>query len=70
MLIDCETCTAPDIAPHACSDCVVSVLLSRPAEPVTLDEAEQAAIGTLARVGLIPPLRLIADSSASSRDIA
>lgn len=70
MLIDCDTCTAPDLAPHACSDCVMSVLLNRPAEPVALDEAEQAAIGTLARVGLVPPLRLVVDSPGSNRDIA
>lgn len=67
MLIDCDTCIAPE---HACHDCVVTVLLGRPPAPVELDDAEQAALGTLARVGLVPPLRLVPDSSRSGRDIA
>lgn len=67
MLIDCETCIAPE---HACRDCVVTVLLTRPAAPVELDDTEQAALGSLAQVGLVPPLRLVPDSSGSGRDIA
>ncbi len=60
MLIDCDTCVARDIA---CSDCVVAVLLHSPAVrqsgPMDLDAAEQAAIGSLAGAGLVPPLRLV-----------
>jgi hypothetical protein len=57
VLIDCETCVARDLA---CRDCVVTFLLDRPPIPVELDDDEQAAIGSLVRVGLVPPLRLAA----------
>jgi hypothetical protein len=67
MLIDCETCIAPA---HACRDCVVTFLLDRSPAPVDLDPAEQAAIGSLAQAGLVPPLRLAPESSGSVRDIA
>jgi hypothetical protein len=67
MLIDCETCIARD---HACRDCVVTVLLSRPAEPVDLDDVERLAIGNLAHAGLVPPLRVVPDLSDRSRGIA
>jgi hypothetical protein len=67
MLIDCETCIAPA---HACHDCVVTVLLDRAPAPVELDDVERAAIGSLARAGLVPPLRLASDSSIIRRDIA
>lgn len=42
MLIDCATCLAPE---HACTDCVVTVLLgtATPAEPPPHDAAGQAA---------------------------
>lgn len=66
MLIDCDTCIAPD---DACRDCVVTVLLGRPA-PIDLDDTERAAIGSLAGAGLVPPLRLVSGISASGRDIA
>jgi hypothetical protein len=67
MLIDCETCIAPA---HACHDCVVTVLLDRSPAPVDLDDAECAAIGSLAKAGLVPPLRLASDSSRNDREIA
>lgn len=58
MIIDCDGCSA---RPHACSDCVVTVLLGMPAvrQGVELDDAEQAAVGVLAAAGLVPPLRLV-----------
>ena len=58
MIIDCDGCTA---RPHACSDCVVTVLLGMPAVRggADLDDAEQAAVGVLAAAGLVPPLRLV-----------
>jgi hypothetical protein len=56
MLIDCETCIAPE---HACRDCVVTVLLDRVPAPVELEDAEEVAIGNLAEAGLVPPLRLV-----------
>jgi hypothetical protein len=70
MLIDCDTCIARD---HACRDCVVTVLLDlkpRVPECVDLDDDEQAAIDSLAAAGLVPPLRLMSDSSRVVRDIA
>jgi hypothetical protein len=69
VLIDCETCLAPR---SACRDCVVTFLLARPAEPVDLDSAEEAALEHLAGAGLVPPLRLVpvSDSSRLGRDIA
>ncbi len=60
MVIDCTTCVARDIA---CGDCVVSMLLGGPPgrvdAPFDLDDAERVALGSLARAGLVPPLRLV-----------
>lgn len=56
MLIDCDTCVARGLA---CTDCVVTVLLGNPPQPVDLDDDEQAAIEQLADAGLVPPLRLV-----------
>jgi hypothetical protein len=67
VLIDCDTCIAPATA---CRDCVVTVLLGLPPRPVDLDDTEQAALGTLAEAGLVPPLRLVSDSPTIRRDIA
>jgi hypothetical protein len=58
MIIDCDTCTMRDLA---CSDCVVSVLISisdfdaKPREEIS--PAELSAISTLSEKGLVPPLR-------------
>jgi hypothetical protein len=58
MLIDCDTCAMRDIA---CSDCVVTLLLDRPAVPAMpeFDEDECRAVDLLAQAGLIAPLRLV-----------
>jgi hypothetical protein len=57
VLIDCETCLAPE---GACRDCVVAVLLRRPADvQPDLDAEECAALDSLADAGLVPPLRLV-----------
>lgn len=57
MLIDCQTCIAPE---EACSDCVVAVLLRRPpGASADLDDDECAAFDSLADAGLVPPLRLV-----------
>jgi len=56
MLIDCDSCAG---RPAACGDCVINVLLQRPAEPVELDDAECGAFASLADAGLVPPLRLV-----------
>ncbi|MEJ0014493.1 MAG: hypothetical protein WDN07_02735 [Actinomycetota bacterium] len=55
MIIDCDTCTMRDLA---CSDCVVSVLISineRPTSEISHDEV--SAISALSDKGLVPPLR-------------
>jgi hypothetical protein len=67
MLIDCNTCIARD---HACGDCVITVLLGGPPVPVDLNDDEQAAIGSLAQAGLVPPLRLVPGSPPRERGIA
>lgn len=67
MLIDCDTCAGRG---HACGDCVVAVLLDGPPAVVELDEDEQAAIGSLAEAGLVPPLRLVRPISVRDRGIA
>jgi hypothetical protein len=63
MDIDCGSCQA---FPHACSDCVVSVLLGQPGEQLALPvprvhvaNEHAAALEVLAGGGLIPPLRLV-----------
>jgi hypothetical protein len=64
MIIDCDTCLARDIS---CGDCVINVLLTSPAlasRPTDLDADEFAALGSLAQVGLVPPLRLVPKRSA------
>jgi hypothetical protein len=55
MIIDCETCTMRDLA---CSDCVVSVLLTISDRPNSeISTAEVSAISALSEKGLVPPLR-------------
>jgi hypothetical protein len=67
MLIDCDTCTVRGLA---CGDCVVTVILNNPPQPVEFDDAEQAAVSTLAAAGLLPPLRLVSGMSYKERGIA
>ena len=52
--IDCDRCA---VRGAACSGCVISVLLGPP-EDLDWDETERAALATLARSGLVPPLRM------------
>ena len=55
MIIDCDTCTMRDLA---CSDCVVSVLLTISERPnAEITRAEVSAISALSDKGLVPPLR-------------
>lgn len=56
MIIDCDTC---EVRGLACGDCVVTALLGAPPSGVELDDAERAALDTLADSGLVPPLRLV-----------
>ena len=54
MLIECDRCVMRDIA---CSDCVVTALLSAPGPDGELNEAEFRALRVLADARMIPPLR-------------
>jgi hypothetical protein len=63
MLIECDRCVMRDIA---CSDCVVTVLLSAPEPGEELGEAERRALRVLADARMIPPLRLRADLPRAS----
>jgi hypothetical protein len=62
MLIDCDRCA---VRGAGCDDCVISVLLGPPDQPVEFDPAERIALVRLADAGLLPPLRLVADPSES-----
>lgn len=51
----------------ACDDCVVAVLLGGPpARGVEIGEGERAALGALADVGMVPPLRLVVTEPEAS----
>jgi len=56
LVIDCDRCR---VRGPACADCVVTCLLGEPAEPVQLDGDEVHALGALAGLGMVPPLRLV-----------
>jgi len=43
----------------ACGDCVVTYLLREAAGPLELAGDEAQALGQMASVGLLPPLRLV-----------
>ncbi|MBN9106655.1 MAG: hypothetical protein J0I14_16815 [Propionibacteriaceae bacterium] len=54
--VDCATCRARG---PACDDCAISVLLGPMPADLGLDDDERTALAELARVGLIPPLRMV-----------
>jgi hypothetical protein len=61
MLIECDGC---QVRGRGCDDCVVGALLSGPAGApadgvVELDERERRALGVLADLDMVPPLRLV-----------
>jgi len=56
MIIDCHTCDMRRT--HACDDCVVAVLVGDDGI-LELVEAEQAAIESMSKVGLVSPIRLV-----------
>jgi Zn-finger protein len=57
MVIDCDDCVMQHT--NACDDCVVTALLHITDHPVRLVKAESEALGNLAEVGLVAPLRLV-----------
>ncbi len=54
VLVDCDTCA---VRGPGCGDCVMTVVLGMPAPPVRMGVDQVAALGVLARSGLVPPLR-------------
>ena len=60
MIIDCQTCDMRRT--KACDDCVVAVLVGDDGI-LELVEAEQAAIESMSRVGLVSPIRLVANDT-------
>lgn len=61
MYIDCRHCL---VRGPACATCVVGSLVGAP-ERIEWDEVERAALASLARSGLVPPLRLATAPVAS-----
>ena len=56
MIIDCQTCDMRETS--TCDDCVVSALVGEDGI-LELAEAEQSAIESMSRVGLVAPIRLV-----------
>lgn len=63
MIIDCGTCDMRGT--RVCDDCVVSALVEDNGI-LDLAEAEQAAIDSMSKIGLVPPIRLVPNNQASS----
>jgi hypothetical protein len=62
MIIDCDTCLARDLA---CEDCVVNLIFHQGL--LDLSEEEAQALDNLARVGLLPELRLVTPKPPPAR---
>jgi len=63
MIIDCGTCDMRET--RACDDCVVSALVGADGI-LELAAAEQRAIESMGRVGLVSPIRLVEAPAAIS----
>lgn len=64
MHIDCDRCQVRDVA---CDDCVVTALFGGPpSRGVEIGDGERKALGALADVGMVPPLRLVVDDEEAS----
>lgn len=62
MIIDCQMCDMRET--NACDDCVVSALVGVDGI-LELAEAEQSAIESMSRVGLVAPIRLIVNETGN-----
>ena len=62
MIIDCQTCEMRET--NVCDDCVVSALVGDNGI-LELMEAEQAALDSMSKVGLIAPIRLVGNEGRS-----
>ena len=63
MIIDCQTCDMRRT--NACDDCGVALLVGDDGI-LELVEAEQAAIESMSKVGLVSPIRLVTIEGGSS----
>ncbi len=64
LTIDCDGCVMQGT--DACDDCVVTFICGRePEDEVVFERAEELALRTLGRGGLVPPLRHHLKVSAS-----
>jgi len=63
VIIDCETCDMRES--RVCDDCVVSALVGANGI-LELAEAEQAAIDSMSKVGLVSPIRLVSNKGSSA----
>jgi hypothetical protein len=62
LTIDCDGCIMQGTS--ACDDCVVTFICGREADDaVVFDIAEEQALRTLGRGGLVPPLRHLTASA-------
>ena len=66
VIIDCQTCDMRET--NACDDCVVSALVGEDGI-LELVDAEQTALESMSRVGLVSPIRLV-NSRDSLKDQA
>jgi len=62
MIIDCQTCDMRET--NVCDDCVVAALVGDNGI-LELAEAEQAAIDSMSKVGLVAPIRLVMNDGGS-----
>jgi hypothetical protein len=65
VTVDCRRCVLRGIS---CPDCVITVLVDPPRQPVEWDETELGALEALAEAGLVPKLRFA--PTAAFRDRA
>jgi len=64
MIIDCDTCLVAET--DACTDCIVTALCA-PGAVLELGSDERAAIDAMGEIGLVSPIRLVADDDQRRR---
>lgn len=55
LVLDCDSCSMQGT--DACDDCVVTFILDRRDGAVVFDAAEERAVRSLGRAGLVPGVR-------------
>lgn len=64
MIIDCDTCVVAET--NACDDCIVTALCA-PGAVLELGNDERAAIDAMSEIGLVAPIRLVAEPHETRR---